>query len=48
MSALAAEAGARPDTASLQEVEIAIDTSDAGRIGPFWAAVLGGELTAAR
>ena len=44
VSALAAEAGARPDTASLQEVEVAIDTSDAGRIGPFWAAVLGGEL----
>jgi len=44
VSALAAEAGARPDTASLQAVEVAIDTSDPDRIGPFWAAVLGGEL----
>jgi 4a-hydroxytetrahydrobiopterin dehydratase len=44
VSALAAEAGARPDTASLQTVEVAIDTSDPDRIGPFWAAVLGGEL----
>ena len=44
VSALAAESGARPDTGSLQTVEIAIDTSDPDRIGPFWAAVLGGEL----
>ena len=44
MSGLAAEEGARPDTASLQEVEVAIDTSHADRIGPFWAAVLGGTL----
>ena len=45
VSGLAAEAGARPDTASLQEVELAIDTSHPDRIGPFWAAVLDGELT---
>ena len=43
VSGLAAEEGARPDTASLQELEIAIDTSDEDRIGPFWAAVLDGE-----
>ena len=44
VSALAAEEGARADTASLQELEIAIDTADGGRLGPFWAAVLGGEV----
>lgn len=45
VSALAAEEGARPDPTSLQALEIAIDTADAGRIGPFWAAVLDGELS---
>ena len=44
VSALAAEEGARADTDSLQTLELAIDTADAGRIGPFWAAVLGGEF----
>ena len=44
VSGLAAEAGARADTASLQAIELSLDTADAGRIGPFWAAVLGGEL----
>ena len=44
VSALAAEEGARADTASLQEVEIAIDTAHGDRLGPFWAAVLGGEV----
>ena len=46
VSTLAAEAGARPDPASLQEVEIGIDTADDSRLGPFWAAVLGGEVKA--
>jgi 4a-hydroxytetrahydrobiopterin dehydratase len=45
VSALAADEGARADTASLQAVELAIDTAHADRLGPFWAAVLGGELT---
>jgi len=45
VSALAAEEDARADTASLQEVEIAIDTVDADRLGPFWAAVLAGEVS---
>ena len=41
ISALASDAGAvsRPEVA--QAVEIAIDTLDADRIRPFWAAVLG-------
>ena len=43
VSALAAEEGARADTASLQAVEVGLDTADADRLGPFWAAVLGGE-----
>ena len=33
----------KPERASLTEVEIAIDTLDAGAIRPFWAAVLGYE-----
>jgi 4a-hydroxytetrahydrobiopterin dehydratase len=41
ISALAAEAGATADAAAVQRVEIAIDTLDADRIRPFWAAVLG-------
>ena len=45
VSGLAAEEGARPDTSSLQELEIAIDTADEDRIAPFWAAVLGGEVS---
>ena len=44
VSALAAEAGARPGPSTLQELEVAIDTADPARIGPFWAAVLDGEL----
>ena len=41
VSALAAEAGATPEPTVAQAVEIAIDTMDADRIRPFWAAVLG-------
>ena len=41
ISALAADHGARPVAADLQAVELAIDTIDADRIRPFWAAVLG-------
>jgi 4a-hydroxytetrahydrobiopterin dehydratase len=44
VSALAADEGARPDTASLQAVELGLDTAHADRLGPFWAAVLGGEV----
>ncbi len=43
VSELAAEEGARADTASLQAVEIGLDTAHADRLAPFWAAVLGGE-----
>jgi 4a-hydroxytetrahydrobiopterin dehydratase len=45
VSALAAEEGARADTTTLQAVELAIDTAHPDRIGPFWAAVLGGDFT---
>lgn len=41
ISELAVGAGAASDPAAPQAVEIAIDTMDADRIRPFWAAVLG-------
>jgi 4a-hydroxytetrahydrobiopterin dehydratase len=41
ISSLAARAGATAEPAASQMVEIAIDTVDADRIRPFWAAVLG-------
>ena len=41
ISQLAADAGATAETSTAQAVEIAIDTIDADRIRPFWAAVLG-------
>jgi 4a-hydroxytetrahydrobiopterin dehydratase len=41
ISNLAGRAGATADPAAVQAVEIAIDTMDADRIRPFWAAVLG-------
>ena len=44
VSALAADEGARPDTAGLQAVELGLDTAHADRLAPFWAAVLGGEV----
>jgi 4a-hydroxytetrahydrobiopterin dehydratase len=51
ISVLAAAANAPADPAVAQQVELAIDTTDADRIRPFWAAVLdydteaGGTLT---
>jgi 4a-hydroxytetrahydrobiopterin dehydratase len=41
ISAVAAASGAAPDPQRPQAVELAIDTIDADRIRPFWAAVLG-------
>ena len=41
LSALAREVGARAEPDGGQVLEIAIDTMDADRIRPFWAAVLG-------
>ena len=41
ISRLAASAGATPEPERGQALEIAIDTMDADRIRPFWAAVLG-------
>lgn len=41
ISALAAAAGAAAEPTASQGAEIAIDTLDADRIRPFWAAVLG-------
>lgn len=41
ISALAAARHATPAPADVQGVEVAIDTMDADRIRPFWAAVLG-------
>jgi 4a-hydroxytetrahydrobiopterin dehydratase len=40
ISALASRSGAEADPSAPQQVEIAIDTLDADRIRPFWAAVL--------
>jgi 4a-hydroxytetrahydrobiopterin dehydratase len=41
ISQLAALAGVSPSSGVVQGIEIAIDTMDADRIRPFWAAVLG-------
>ncbi len=41
ISAIAEGAGAVTDAVAAQSIEIAIDTTDADRIRPFWAAVLG-------
>lgn len=41
ISSLAAEAGAVADPRASQDTEWAIDTMDADRIRPFWAAILG-------
>jgi len=41
ISGLAARAEADPAPADVQGIEVAIDTLDADRIRPFWAAVLG-------
>lgn len=41
ISAAAAAAGATAEPLAAQAVEIAIDTLDADRIRPFWAAILG-------
>jgi 4a-hydroxytetrahydrobiopterin dehydratase len=41
ISALAVRSGALSEPSAAQGVEIAIDTMDANRISPFWAAVLG-------
>ncbi|CAB4869492.1 unannotated protein [freshwater metagenome] len=41
VSALASAAGATSEPVAAQGVEMAIDTMDADRIRPFWAAVLG-------
>jgi 4a-hydroxytetrahydrobiopterin dehydratase len=40
ISAIAADSGATAEPASPQSVEIAIDTMNADRIRPFWAAIL--------
>jgi 4a-hydroxytetrahydrobiopterin dehydratase len=43
ISAIAAELGADADPAARTLVELSLDTWDADAIGPFWAAVLGGD-----
>ncbi len=43
ISAIAAELGAGAEPGARTLVELSLDTWDAGQIGPFWAAVLGGE-----
>ena len=45
ISEIAAELGAPAEPASRTLVELSLDTWDPEEIGPFWAAVLGGELT---
>ncbi len=44
ISDLAAAAGAEIECASLAQLELGLDTPDWTRIGPFWVAVLNGEL----
>ncbi|MFG1625786.1 VOC family protein [Kribbella sp. NPDC049227] len=46
ISAIAGSHGVQADPAGVVQLEIAIDTADPGRIGPFWAAVLTGSTDA--
>lgn len=43
ISGLAAEAGVTADPSGLTHVELGLDTDDAARLGPFYAALTGGE-----
>jgi 4a-hydroxytetrahydrobiopterin dehydratase len=45
ISAIAAELGASADPGARTLVELSLDSWDADGIGPFWAAVLGGDYT---
>ena len=42
ISAVAAEHDARPDTAGIMNVELALDTAHEERLAPFWSALLTG------
>ena len=42
ISAVAAEHGARPDTAGITNVELALDTAHQEELAPFWSALLTG------
>jgi 4a-hydroxytetrahydrobiopterin dehydratase len=42
ISAMAAEHGARPDTAGITNVELALDTAHQEQLAPFWSALLTG------
>jgi 4a-hydroxytetrahydrobiopterin dehydratase len=42
ISSIARERGLTPQPSAVTQLELAIDTSDASEIGPFWAAVLTG------
>jgi 4a-hydroxytetrahydrobiopterin dehydratase len=42
ISEVAAEHGARPDTAGIMNVELALDTAHEVRLAPFWSALLTG------
>lgn len=46
ISEIAAAAGAELECRSVSRIELWLDTPDYQKIGPFWAAALGGELTA--
>ncbi|WP_418957870.1 VOC family protein [Streptomyces tritici] len=43
ISALARELGARPDPSAVQTVQVTVDALDAGKVTPFWRALLGYE-----
>lgn len=43
VSAIAADQGIEADPRVLSELELALDTADGSAIGPFWAALLGGD-----
>ncbi len=45
ISGFAAELGADADTSGLTELEPAVDTRDGERLAPFYAALLGGEVS---
>jgi 4a-hydroxytetrahydrobiopterin dehydratase len=46
ISRIAADQGVRADPASITAIELALDTADAARIAPMWAALLTGGLAA--
>jgi 4a-hydroxytetrahydrobiopterin dehydratase len=45
VSAIAADVGAELECRTVSQIELGLDTPDQDRLGPFWAAVYGGDYT---